>query len=160
MYVIISVSVSIDWFPHIRGLEKYHPFCYETKEKLAHSKASPSMPLDAAMAAANTWHHSDHTFLDSFSTMPYTHRNIRLYVQGQKIVCVIRSRFFSNVKWGAHLWDQLFPVHFLVRNVEKIVPHQNKNRVFGKSSKTGFSVLKYNFFFVKNWENIDILLTR
>ena len=38
---------------------------------------------------------------------------------------------------------------FIVRNMGKIVPHQNKNRVFEKSTKTGFTVLKYHFF-VKN----------
>ena len=72
--------------------------------------------------------------------------DIYVYVQSQKIVCLIRSRFWKNVKRGARSWDQLFPVHFLVRNMGKIVPHQNKNRLFGKSTKTGFPVLKYYFF--------------
>ena len=48
---------------------------------------------------------------------------------------------------------------FLVRNSGKIVPHQIKNRLFGKSTKGIFTVLKYHIF-VKNWEYIDILLTR
>ena len=38
-----------------------------------------------------------------------------------------------------------FSGKFLVRNMGKIVPHQNKNGVFGKSTKTGFTVLKYHF---------------
>ena len=36
---------------------------------------------------------------------------IYMFVQSQKIVCVIRSRVYRNVK-RPHLWDQLFSVHF------------------------------------------------
>ena len=50
--------------------------------------------------------------------------------------------FLLKCKKRAHLWDQLFSVHFLVRNMAKIVPRQNKNRVFGKSTKRVFTVLK------------------
>ena len=46
-------------------------------------------------------------------TYTFMKTNVNMYVQRQKIVSVIWSRFCYNVKKGAHLWDQLFSVHFL-----------------------------------------------
>ena len=66
-------------------------------------------------------------------------RNI--FVQIQKILAVIRSRFCQNLKRGAHLWDQLFSVHFFVTNMSNIVLHK-KNTVFGKLTKSDVTVLK------------------
>ena len=43
--------------------------------------------------------------------------------------------------------DQLFSVHFFVRNIGKIVPQLKKNSVLCKSIKTDFTVLKDRSFF-------------
>ena len=37
------------------------------------------------------------------------------------------DRLFQNFKIGAHSWDQLFSVHFFVRNMRKVVPLPKKN---------------------------------
>ena len=39
-------------------------------------------------------------------------------------------KLFPNFKIGAGSSDQLFSVHFFVRNMEKIVPPTKKNGVF------------------------------
>ena len=40
------------------------------------------------------------------------------------------DKLFQNLKRGAFSWDQLFSVHFFVRNTGKIVPPPNKNSIF------------------------------
>ena len=57
------------------------------------------------------------------------------------------DKLFQNLKRGAISWDQLFSVHFFVRNTGKVVPPPNKNSVFFKPTKTVFTVLKDRSFF-------------
>ena len=40
------------------------------------------------------------------------------------------DKLFQNLKRGTISWDQLFSVHFFVRNMGKVVPPPNKNSVF------------------------------
>ena len=46
------------------------------------------------------------------------------------------DKIFQNLKRGAVAWDQLFSVHFFVRNMGKIVPPPNKNGVFLNRQKS------------------------
>ena len=52
------------------------------------------------------------------------------------------DKLFQNLKRGTVSCDQLFSVHFFVRNIGKIVPPSNKNCAFFKSTNTVFTVLK------------------
>ena len=65
----------------------------------------------------------------------------------QKSCARYSDKLFQNLKRGAVSWDQLFSVHFFVRNMGKIVPPPNKNSDFFKSTKTVFTVLKDRSFF-------------
>ena len=76
------------------------------------------------------------------------------YVQSQRIVSIIRSRFSKNVKRATHIWGQLFLINFFIRNRGKKVPNpggkkiSKKNRLLEKSIKKGFYVLKLNYVYI------------
>ena len=57
------------------------------------------------------------------------HIDRTVYVQSQKIVFAIQSRFYQNMKWGAHLWKQFSLGKFYCQKQGKNNPHL-KNSVF------------------------------